>query len=104
MSIPVELAELPAAVRARNFGYLLTVDDRGRAHAVALVPVIDGAVLRFAAGGTTRRNAEQRPDVSVVFPPTDVDEFSLVVDGRAHLDHDAVVVECAWAVRHRPAP
>jgi hypothetical protein len=104
MSIAVPLEDLPGAVAARPFGYLLTAGDE-RPHAVALRPVVqDDGGLRFEAGGRTCGNAIARPSVSVVFPPIDGDGFSLVVDGDAMVKGDVVVVTPTWAVRHRPAP
>jgi Pyridoxamine 5'-phosphate oxidase len=104
VSIPVDLAELAGHVVVRGFGYLLTVGDDGRPHAVALRPDVDGATLRFAAGGRTGSNAAARPDVAVVFPPHEGDDFSLVVDGTATVEGSTVVVVARSAVRHRPAP
>jgi hypothetical protein len=104
VSIGVPLDQLAGAVAARQFGYLITVGDDGRAHAVALAPTVDGRTLRFAAGGRSCRNAAARPAVTVVFPPSDDDAFSLVVDGTASVDGDVIDVVATWAVRHRPAP
>jgi hypothetical protein len=104
VSVEVPLEELAGAVAARQFGYLVTTADDGRAHVVALVPEIDGHCLRFDAGGRTCRNATSHPSVTVVFPPTGDDAFSLVVDGMATVNGDVVEVAASWAVRHRPAP
>jgi hypothetical protein len=104
VSIPVDLDELAGQIDARGFGYLLTVGDDGRPHAVALRPAVDGATLRFAAGGRTAANAVARPDVAVVFPPHEGDDFSLVADGTATVEGSTVVVVVRSAVRHRPAP
>ncbi|CAN5606041.1 hypothetical protein BH23ACT3_BH23ACT3_05220 [soil metagenome] len=113
MSIAVDLAELPAAVAERTFGYLLTVGGDERPKAVALVPTVVDGELRFVVGGGTGRNAGEHPRVSIVFPPTVTDEFSLLVDGDARLEPDPggreggemlVIVTPTWAVRHRPAP
>jgi hypothetical protein len=105
VSIPVELDQLAAQVADRGFGYLLTVGDDGRSHAVALRPTVDGAVLRFEVGGRTAANAAARPDVAVVLPPHPGDEFSLVVDGTARVEGSTTVVVVAHsAIRHRPAP
>jgi hypothetical protein len=105
MSIAVPLDELAQQVAGREFAYLLTVDDEGRARVLALVPeYVDGAI-RFQVG--SERAAERvrrRPQVSMVFPPCAGDVMSLVVDGDAVVDGDVVVVRPTWAVRHRPAP
>jgi hypothetical protein len=104
VSVEVPLDDLAGAVAARRFGYLVTTADDGRAHVVALVPTVDGHRLRFDAGGRTCRNATVHPSVTVVFPPTDDDAFSLVVDGTATVAGDVVDIAASWAVRHRPAP
>jgi hypothetical protein len=105
VSIEVPLDELAAAVAARDFAYLLTTGDDGRPRAVALRPHVDGRELTLHAGARTGANAAARPDVSLVFPPTADDAFSLVVDGSARVDDatGAIVVTASWAVRHRPA-
>jgi hypothetical protein len=104
VSIEVPLDELAAAVAARRFAYLVTVGDDGHAHVVALVPAAAGHRLRFVAGGSSCRNASTRPLVTVVFPPTEADAFSLLVDGEATVDGDVIDVDATRAVRHRPAP
>ena len=103
MSIAVALDDLPAEIAKRGFGYLLTAADDGRPHAVALVPVVNGGALEFETGAGTRANAQARPAVAVVFPPTDDDDFSLVVDGTARVDGSTVTVVPTSAIRHRPA-
>jgi hypothetical protein len=105
MSIAVPLEALAHEVAARQFAYLLTVDDEGRARVLALVPECVDGVLRFHVG--SERAAERvrrRPQVSLVFPPCASDVMSLVVDGDAVVDGEVVVVRPTWAVRHRPAP
>ncbi len=89
-----------------GFGYLLTVTDDGRPRLLALRPQVTGDVLRFdAGGGGTCRNAAARPNVSIVFPPAEHSNgFSLVVDGEASVDGDAIDVRPTSAVLHRPAP
>lgn len=116
MSIAVDIDDLPDAVAERTFGYLLTVGGDERPKAVALVPTVVDGELRFTVGAGTGRNVGERPRVSIVFPPTATDEFSLLVDGDARLEPCAagargadggemlVVVTPTWAVRHRPAP
>jgi hypothetical protein len=111
VSVHVALAELADHVRARRFGYLLTVGEDGRAKAVALVPdVIDGVLVFDAGGGRTLDNLRARPGCSVVFAPTDHEIYSLVVDGDASVvaassdGRPLVEVRPTSAVLHRPAP
>ncbi len=77
--------------------------EGSRAHLVA-VPTrwADGALVA-AAGRSSREHARARPEVTMVFPPPDGAGMSLIVDGRATVDGDDVVVTPTWAVRHRSA-
>ena len=108
MSIAVGLDELRARIdEFTTEAYVLTVSDDGRAHSVAVSVAWDGDELVISAGGTTRRNANARPLVALLWPPTTRGEFSLIVDATAsRVDDDAevVVLELTRAVLHRPAP
>ena len=110
MSIEVPLDELGEEIRRWEFCYLVTVSEGGRPHLLALhaevVESADDVRLRFdAGGGRACRNAEQRPDVTLVFPPVPHSEgMSLVVDGAASVDGSTIDVTPTWAVRHRSAP
>jgi hypothetical protein len=55
-------------------------------------------------GPGARANVVARPDVSLLWPPVAIDGMSLIVDGRARLDGEVIVVTPTWAVLHRPAP
>jgi len=103
VSIPVPLPELGVALREFPWGYLVTVRDDGRAHAVAVPVRFDREVFRLDVGASTRRHAAARPDVALVLPPSSASGFSLIVDGLAAADGDAVVVRPSAAVLHRPA-
>jgi len=89
-----------------GFGYLLTVSDDQRPHMLALRPHVFGDVLRFeAGGGRSSRNVEARPQVTILFPPAEHSNgFSLIVDGDATVEGDAIDVRPTSAVLHRPAP
>jgi len=105
MSIPVSVEGLAAAMANLPYAYLLTVSDDGRPHAVAVTPQLVDGVLRMTVGKRTVSNAQSRPDgVSVVWPPTEVGGYSLIVDGRAAASGDLVDVTPTKAVLHRPAP
>jgi hypothetical protein len=105
MSIPVALEELRAVASGQApFAYLLTVGDDASAHAVAIVPSIDGGAITCHAGGTTCRNAAKRTRVSLLWPPREPTDYSLIVDGDARVDGSTVTIVPVRAVRHRPAP
>jgi hypothetical protein len=105
VSVPVPLAELAAAVHARGPGYLLTVGDDLRARISALeARVVLGEVVAGGAGRGARANLTARPDVTLLWPPLEPGGMSLIVDGRARLEDDVVVVAPTWAVLHRAAP
>ena len=103
------ISQLGDELGRRPFGYLITVGDDGRPHVVALRPqlvtVADRSVVRFAAGSRrAAHNIGQRPDVTIVFPPTDEGGMSLIVDGAGVVDADHIDIDPTWAVLHRDAP
>ncbi len=105
MSIPVELEELRGVIAGQApFAYLLTVSDDARSHAVAIRPAFDGGDLVCEAGRHTCANAASRAGVSLLWPPATPDDYSLIVDGTAHVNGSTVRVTPAKAIRHRPAP
>lgn len=105
MSIAVELAELADTIAQYRFAYLLTVSDGGRAHVAAVQPVLaDGRLRVSGLGRRTRGNAAERPDVTLVWPPADIDGYSLIVDGSAELAGELMSMAPTRAVLHRPAP
>ncbi|MGI8900543.1 MAG: pyridoxamine 5'-phosphate oxidase [Nocardioides sp.] len=104
MSVKVDLAELAARLDSYGFGYLLTVGEDLRAHAVAVRPVLaDGLLQVEGLGRRTRANLVSRPEVSLVWPPVDEGGYSLIVDGRATVTSVGATVEPGHAVLHRPA-
>ncbi len=105
MSIPVALTQLAEAIERYRFAYLLTSSGDGAPHAVAVTPVLsDGALVIAAPGRRTRANAGNQPAVALVWPPSDVAGYSLIVDGRAEADGEGLRIVPTRAVLHRPAP
>ena len=105
MSVKVELADLRAVAQQQMpFAYLMTVSDDAAAHAVAINPRIDDDVIRCDAGRHSCANATARPNVSLLWPPADPADYSLIVDGTATVDGSVVRIRATRAVRHRPAP
>lgn len=108
MSVAVALDDLAAVVAERGAGYVLT-SGSGRPHVTHAAVQIDGAVLRVEVGRTARRNAAARPEITVLWPPTDAGGYSLIVDGEATVEGSpdepgVLVVVAVGAVLHRPAP
>ncbi|MDO8364006.1 MAG: pyridoxamine 5'-phosphate oxidase family protein [Actinomycetota bacterium] len=104
MSIAVPLEELPAALAAYPWGYLVTVGDDQRAHTLAVPTVWSDGGLQASVGRTTRANVLARPQLTMVFPHPSPGEYSLIVDGDARVGDDgALELRPTWAVLHRPA-
>lgn len=104
MSIPVALPTLGEVLTRYAFVYLLTTSERGAPHAVAAVPRReDGLLVLDEIGRRTRENLTERPEMALVWPPTSMAEYSLIVDGRAALDNERAWIAPSRAVLHRPA-
>ena len=104
MSVKVDLDKLADALADFSFGYLITVGDDFRAHTVAVEPVLtDGVFDVGQMGSGTRRNAGERPDVTVIWPPAEPGGYTLIVDGRAEVAGDGVTVRPTKAILHRRA-
>jgi hypothetical protein len=103
MSIPVDLAKLAEVLARYRFAYLLTSSERGAPHAVAVNAVLQGGELQVdESGRRTRENAQQRPDVALVWPPLSESDYSLIVDGRAVVADSGLRITPVRAVLHRP--
>ena len=104
MSIPVDVANLAAALADFGAGYLLTARADGRVKAVTVEPeVVDGVLLVTGPGRGSSANIADNPAVTVLFPPTEPRGFTLLVDGTATLDGDDARVRPTSAVLHRPS-
>lgn len=105
MSIPVALDELAKALQEYDFAYLLTAAEAGGPHVVAVRPRLELAAVVIAdVGARTRSNAVTRPAVTLVWPPSQRDGYSLIVDGEASEAAQGLRVTPRRAVLHRPAP
>lgn len=103
MSIPVDLPKLAEVLARYRFAYLLTANERGAPHAVAVNAVLQGGELVIEeTGRRTRDNAQQRPDVALVWPPQSEADYSLIVDGRAGTAGNGLRIAPVRAVLHRP--
>jgi hypothetical protein len=105
MSIEVELTELQAAAGTQApYAYLLTVSASLRTHVVAVAPVFAPGEIVCRTGASSVRNASERPQVTLVWPPLDMGGYSLLVDADARVDGSTVRLQPTHAVLHRPAP
>ena len=107
MSVPVPLERLRQTTAEHDGGYLLTVTDDARPHAVHAAFAWEGDVLVAEVGARTAGNAAARPAVSLLYPPREPGGYSLIVDGTAAVapgeGKRAVRITPTKAVLHRPA-
>ena len=108
MSIPVAIPDLRSKAAEYGWAYLLTVGGDQRPKVVAVTPTWEGGELVMPVGGGTAANAEVRSSISLCYPPTEPDGYSLIVDGTAMVaetdDGRTVRFRPTGAVLHRPAP
>ena len=104
MSVRVELADLGRTLEEYDYAFLACADDP-RPHVLAVRVSADGVALRVTRTGTTAaRIVAERPGVTLVFPPRDASERSLVVDGAVvAIGEGTLTVSPVSAVLHRPA-
>lgn len=99
----VDLELVARRAAERSFAYLITVTPHGGIHTSVVHPTVEAAAIRVTGvSDRVRRNAGAHPQVSLVWPPTDAEGHSLIVDGTAHVDAELKVAP-ARAVLHRPA-
>jgi hypothetical protein len=105
MSLDVSLQRLADTVTRYHFAYLLTVGDNRRAHVVAVHPTLTNDTLVIEdPGRKTHVNLSAHPLITLVWPPTDPSDYSLIVDGAGSMQNGKLVITPTRAVLHRPAP
>lgn len=72
-------------------------------HVVSVRVAWDEDDLVAGAGTRTATNVAARPPVSLLWPSSSFDEYSLIVDGTAVVDDGRLRVTPARAVLHRSA-
>ncbi len=101
MSIPVDLADLPATLADFDRGYLLTTTDGlVKAVSVRAVPQ-DGALVVAAPGAGSLRNVAANASVTLLFAPSEGSGLTLLVDGTAVVEGDDVRVTPGHAILHK---
>lgn len=109
LSIRVVPERLVDHVGSRPFAYVVSFGAKeSPVHVVAVAVTLDGAAVDCSrVGGSTRRNIGTQPLVTLVWPPSDdageFARYTVIADGRASVNGDAVVVEVQSAILHRPA-
>ena len=107
MAPPASPPDLGSQVRAHGpSAQLVTVAADGKPHVVAvLVEVADdrAAGLTVPAGSTTRDNVAVNPAVTLLWAAPPGQDHSLMVDGVAAVDGEAVVITPTSALLHRAA-
>jgi hypothetical protein len=105
VSIPVELAELPAQIA--RFGpraLLVTNAVDGPPHVASVVVTVEPRDLSMRAGRNTRANAATNSAVTIVWIAASEPDYALVVDGTAlESPADTLIVRPKSAVLHRLA-
>jgi len=104
MSVKVELSELGEAMGRHDYAFLVCLGEE-RPHVLGVRPRLDGGRLVVERiGATATRLLGERGGVTLVFPPRQAAERSLIVDGTvAEIGDGALVVMPVGAVLHRPA-
>jgi hypothetical protein len=103
MSIPVEVERLGEVLADHGPGYLLTASADGRVKAVTVEPELVEGVLRCAASRGSAANLADNPPATLLFPPRRERGHTLLIDGTAQADDDAIAFTPVSAVLHRPA-
>jgi len=104
VSVTVSLEDLPAAVAARRLAYLVTTGDDGAKVVAVDVRAANGRLVVTGIGPGSRSHVAARPSVTLVLAPTELHDLTLLIDGDASVDGEALAVTATSAVLHRPAP
>lgn len=101
----IELDRLATELERYGAAYAITVSPQAEAHVVEARPVLDGQCLAVVGlGSRTRANLAARPTVTLVWPPAQPGDYSLIVDGTVTVSGDRMTVAPTRAVLHRSVP
>jgi hypothetical protein len=105
MSIKGMQPQLAETLTRYRFAYLVTIEDGARTHVVPVHPALaDDTLLVRGLGRKTQAHITAHRAVTLVWPPTDPSDYSVIVDGVGSLRDDELTVAPTRAVLHRPAP
>lgn len=87
MTTNVDRDRLAESLAGRRLAYLITVDAGSRTHTVPVAPVFDDGVVHveLIGGRHTRANLEHSSNVTVLWPPSEPDGYTVIVDGHAEM-------------------
>ena len=105
MDHPITSKHLADVLAHYRMTYLLSISDKGTPHASPVSAVLEGGELVVAGfGRRSRGNAAARPAISLLWPPASDDGYTLIVDGQAVAEGEALRVGITRAVLHRSRP
>lgn len=85
-----------------HHAYLITINDKIHAHVVPVAPVlIQGGFELTNLGDRSLANANGHAFVTLLWPPAEATDYSLIVDGVAKLSDGGLRVVSTRAVLHR---
>ncbi|MBV8995275.1 MAG: pyridoxamine 5'-phosphate oxidase family protein [Pseudonocardiales bacterium] len=104
MSINATLPQLAETLMRYRFAYLVTMGDDARTHVVPVHATLADDRLRVRGlGQKTQANIAAHPAVTLVWPPIDHSDYSVIVDGVGSIRDEELAVAPTRAVLHRPA-
>ncbi len=102
MSVPIEIDSLRAEVAGEGASaFLVTVGEAQAPHVVSVLVSWEGDRLVVGSGRSTARNVASRPAVTLLWPASEDDGLSLLVDGEAEVRGEQVLIRPTFAIRHR---
>ncbi|MBV9651624.1 MAG: pyridoxamine 5'-phosphate oxidase family protein [Pseudonocardiales bacterium] len=105
MGINTRLPQLAETLRRYRFAYLVTMRDGARTHVVPVhATLANNRLLVRGLGRKTQANIATHPAVTLVWPPMDPSDYSVIVDGVGSIRDEELAVAPTRAVLHRPAP
>lgn len=107
MSIRIEPADIPGAVRDRGAAAYLLTSGTTRPHAVSVAVAVTEHGLQVGAGRRSAANVADRPEVTIMWPlSADHPDHTLLVDGTATVDDGGatITVTPESAVLHVATP
>ncbi len=104
MSKAVDLDQLADVLGEYPFAFLVSVAEDASPHVLSVLPRFEsGTLVVEGVGRHTQTNVGATGRATLVWPPTDPTDFSLIVDGAATCDGSTLHIEPTSGIYHRPA-